>query len=46
MPLVRPGGVIGGHDHTPSWPGVEEAVRSVFGDNYEIRGSSWIKRIE
>ncbi len=46
MPLIRPGGVIGGHDHTPSFPGVEEAVTEAFGkDGYEVRGSSWIKRL-
>ncbi len=46
MPLIRPGGVIGGHDHTPSFPGVEEAVREAFGEGgYEIRGSSWLKRL-
>ncbi len=45
MPLVRPGGVIGGHDHTPSFPGVEEAVREAFPGGYEIRGSSWIYRL-
>ncbi len=46
MPLIRPGGMIGGHDHTPSFPGVEEAVREVFGEGgYEIRGSSWLKRL-
>ncbi len=45
MPLIRPGGIIAGHDHTPSWPGVEQAVREAFGDGYEVRGSSWIKRL-
>ncbi len=45
LPLIRPGGVIAGHDHTPSWPGVETAVREAFPDGYEISKSSWIKRL-
>lgn len=45
LPLVRPGGVIAGHDHTPAWPGVERAVRAAFGDAYEVRKSSWWKRV-
>ncbi len=45
LPLIRPGGMIGGHDHTPSWPGVEQAVREAFPDGYEVRGSSWLKRV-
>ncbi len=44
-PLIRPGGMIGGHDHTPSWPGVERAVRESFPDGYEVIGSSWLKRL-
>ncbi len=45
MPLIRKGGMIGGHDHTPSFPGVEEAVREAFPGGYEVRGSSWLVRL-
>lgn len=45
LPLVKPGGLIAGHDHTASYPGVERAVREMFGDRYEVRGSSWIVRV-
>lgn len=45
MPLIRKGGFIAGHDHTGSFPGVEEGVREMFGGDYEVRGSSWFKRL-
>ncbi len=46
MPLIRPGGMIGGHDHTPSFPGVEEAVREAFPGGYEVcGGDSWLVRL-
>lgn len=48
LPLIRKGGIIAGHDHTPSWPGVEKAVTEAFGPpgvGYEVRGSSWFKRL-
>lgn len=35
LPLVREGGTICGHDFGV-WPGVEIAVREVFGDGFEI----------
>lgn len=44
-PLVRPGGVMAGHDHTPGHPGVERAVRAAFGNAYEVRGSCWWRRM-
>jgi cephalosporin hydroxylase len=32
LPLVRPGGVIAGHDYSPTdWPGVVQAVQERFG---------------
>lgn len=43
-PTIKPGGVLAGHDHTVEFPGVEKAVREVFGDRYEIHGSSWLVR--
>ena len=30
-PMVKPGGFLGGHDHTRSWPGVEQGVSRFFG---------------
>ncbi len=44
-PLIRPGGVIGGHDFTPSWPGVEIAVREAFPTGVNVEGSSWWVRL-
>lgn len=31
-PLVRPGGIISGHDYHESWPGVIKAVNGAFGE--------------
>ncbi len=39
VPIVKPGGVIAGHDI--SFPGVLRAVRDAFGSDYERAGSSW-----
>jgi cephalosporin hydroxylase len=44
-PKVAPGGVIAGHDFRPAHPGVEQAVREAFGDDFEVRGSCWWKRV-
>lgn len=30
MPKVKPGGILAGHDYTPSWPGVVKAVNERF----------------
>ena len=30
LPLVRPGGIIAGHDYHPNWPGVRRAVDEAF----------------
>lgn len=43
LPLVKPGGVIAGHDFGNF--GVEPAVRAAFGDDFEIRGSTWLRRV-
>ena len=40
-PKVKPGGVIGGHDHTGSYPGVVQAVREAFGEGHHVSASSW-----
>lgn len=43
-PLVRVGGVIAGHDHTPNFPGIESACREFFGaDSYDVRGTCFRK---
>lgn len=44
LPKMKPGGIIGGHDHTATYPGVIRACQERFGNNYEIRSSSWIHR--
>jgi predicted O-methyltransferase YrrM len=31
LPLVKPGGIIAGHDYCPQWPGVAKALDEVFG---------------
>lgn len=42
-PLVESGGAMAGHDHTPSYPGVERACREFFGPaGYEQRGSCFL----
>jgi predicted O-methyltransferase YrrM len=40
-PKVKPGGVIGGDDFMPDFPGVEQAVRASFGDDFEVVGTNW-----
>lgn len=46
LQLVRPGGVIAGHDLTHrDWPGVKRAVEAVFGDSYNRGPESiwWVR---
>jgi predicted O-methyltransferase YrrM len=44
LPLVKPSGVIGGHDYGPHWPGVNKAVDEKFGKPDKIyKDTSWIK---
>ena len=46
LPLVKPGGVIGGHDLGPTWTGIEKAVKEVFGAPDKVfKDTSWIKRL-
>jgi SAM-dependent methyltransferase len=40
LPLVKPGGVLAGHDHGPDCPGVIKSVAEVLG-KVEQRGSSF-----
>ena len=35
LPKIKPGGIIAGHDFCPEHPGVEQAVREIFGDSFE-----------
>jgi hypothetical protein len=44
---MRSGGIIAGDDHEPNYPGVEAACVRVFGkDGYEVRGSTWWRRVK
>jgi hypothetical protein len=49
LPLVKKGGVIGGHDYTNQIPhlvGVYEAVNEMFGQPDKVFGdNSWIKYV-
>ena len=36
LPLVRSGGIFGGHDYTPDWPGVIKAVNELLADKFKI----------
>ena len=46
LPMVKKGGVIGGHDYGPSWPGVKQAVDEMFGQPDKVfQDTSWIKFI-
>lgn len=44
-PLLRAGGTIAGHDHTPSFPGIEQACVKFFASEggYEVIGSCFRK---
>lgn len=45
-PRIKPGGIIAGHDLTPTFPGVEKAVREHFGDGgFEAVGDCWRVRV-
>lgn len=42
-PKVKPGGMVSGHDYGhPEFPGVEQAVREYFGNNFGLVHSDWI----
>jgi cephalosporin hydroxylase len=44
-PLVKDGGLLAGHDCTPSYPGVERAVREYFSGNFVQTGSCWRRQM-
>lgn len=44
LPKLRPGGVLAGHDFTPKFPGVVEAVRRVL-PGVDRVGNSFVKRV-
>jgi len=48
LPLIRPGGWIGGHDYGhPLFPGVREAVDAAFGERVETDADrTWFVRVE
>jgi predicted O-methyltransferase YrrM len=44
LPLLKQGGIIGGHDYGPHWPGVNKAVDEKFGKPDKMyKDTSWIK---
>ena len=44
-PKVREGGFLGGHNYSPRWPGVVQAVREAFDVPDRVFGdSSWVVR--
>jgi predicted O-methyltransferase YrrM len=46
QPLVKSGGVIGGHDYGPHWPTVNKAVDEKFGKPDKMyKDTSWIKQL-
>jgi hypothetical protein len=39
---IRPGGILAGDDHEPTYPGVQLGCRTCFGiAGYEVTGSTW-----
>ena len=46
LPLVKEGGIIGGHDYGGPWRGVKQAVDEVFGQPDKVfKDTSWIKQL-
>ena len=46
LPLVKEGGIIGGHDYGGPWKGVQQAVDQVFGKPDKVfKDTSWIKQL-
>ncbi len=44
LPKVKRGGLIGGHDYQPEWPGVKKAVDDIIGTpNLTFEDESWVK---
>lgn len=44
LEIVKPGGVIGGHDYTTGFPGVMQAVDEFFPNTPARRSSFWVRR--
>ena len=42
LPKLKPGGIIAGHDYSANWPGIEQAVREVFGTDFITTGACWM----
>jgi hypothetical protein len=42
---VREGGILAGDDYSPDFPGVVQAVHEAFGDDVEIVGTTWRRRM-
>ena len=43
LPKVRKGGILSGHDYASKrHPGVEKAVKEIFGDDFYIAKDTWI----
>ncbi len=41
-PLIRPGGILAGHDYCPAWPGVMDAINETFGTEFSVpAGRIW-----
>lgn len=47
LPLINPGGIIGGHDHSYKFPGVVRAVQERFGEKSIILfgDTSWLVKL-
>ena len=46
LPLIKEGGIIGGHDYGGPWKGVQKAVDEVFGKPDKVfKDTSWIKQL-
>ncbi len=45
LPLVRPGGIVAGHDYADNWPGVMRAVDERFSDRALAPGTIWWTRV-
>jgi len=46
LPLLKKGGVIGGHDYGGYWSGVKQAVDEIIGQpDKTFKDTSWIKKI-
>ena len=44
-PHMMPGGILAGDDYCPKdFPGVVQAVKEAFGTDFEVRGTTWVKK--